>query len=129
MPNFVIPPTIFRRYAPVTGFLGGLAQGTTGLCGAVVAPYIQCGPISREAKIFSISTVFLTFSVIQLITLFSLDLYKPSYFLEGVLAFIPAAIFMTVGTWLRTRFSVRFYDRALLFVLTLVAIGLIEKGL
>lgn len=128
-PNFIIPDWAFRRYAPVMGLFGGLAQGATGLCGAVVAPYLQCSALSRQAKIFTISTIFVSFSLVQLVALFALGLFEPYYFVEGLLALVPAIIFMTAGAWLGTRITARVYDRVLLFVLTLVAIGLIEKAL
>lgn len=128
-PQFALADRTASRLAPVVGFLGGIAQGSTGLCAAVIVPFLQSTRMSRTAIIFTISTVFLIFSIVQFFAFLIAGLIEASFLVEGVLALIPVMLFMPLGGWLSPRLPKKTFDRVFLVVLAVVAIGLIEKGL
>ena len=128
-PQFVLTDKTASRLAPVAGFLGGVAQGSTGLCAAVIVPFLQSTGMSRTAIIFTISTVFLIFSVVQFFAFLIAGLIKASFLIEGLLALVPVMLFMPLGGWLSPKLPKKTFDRVFLVVLAVVAIGLIEKGL
>lgn len=128
-PQFAFADKTAGRFAPLAGFLGGFAQGSTGLCAAVIVPFLQSTRMSRTAIVFTISTVFLIFSIFQFVTFLVAGLIKPSFLVESALALIPVAIFMPLGGWLSPRLPKKIFDRIFLVVLTVVATGLIEKAI
>ncbi|WP_411032821.1 sulfite exporter TauE/SafE family protein [Shinella sp. BYT-45] len=128
-PQFALADRSASRLAPLAGFLGGFAQGSTGLCAAVIVPFLQSTRMSRTAIVFTISSVFLIFSIVQFVTFLIAGLIKSSFLVEGVLALIPVMLFMPLGGWISPRLPKKIFDRVFLVVLAVVAIGLIEKGL
>ncbi|WP_157017144.1 sulfite exporter TauE/SafE family protein [Mesorhizobium xinjiangense] len=126
-PQFSLSPRTAARMSPSVGFLGGFAQGATGLCAAVIVPFVQSIRLERVAIIFTISTIFLIFAVIQFLALLSAGLLRTSYILEGVLALVPVAIFMPLGTWVGRRISREAFDRVFLVILAAIAVGLITN--
>lgn len=128
-PSFAFSQQAAYRLSPLAGFLGGFAQGATGLCAAVIVPFIQSINISRTAIIFTISTVFLIFSMVQLSALAYAGLLELHYIFEGFLAMLPVVIFMPFGNWLGKKISRAVFDRVFLVILGVIAIGLIQHAI
>ena len=128
-PQFSIKPKPALRLSPFVGLAAGFVQGAAGLCAAVFVPFVHAMKLEREAMLFTVSMVFLVFAMVQAVSLTVAGLFQPVYFVEGLLALIPVALFMPLGSWLGKRLSRQVFDRVFLVVLALIGAGLIETAL
>lgn len=128
-PHFRLSERAGRRLAVPVGLLAGTAQGATGLCAAVFVPFAHSLGLTRAAMIFSVSTVFLVYALMQFVSLLLIGQMSAAHLMEGVLAMLPVAVFMPLGTWLGRRMSRTVFDRVFLAILAVMAVSLIRNAL
>jgi hypothetical protein len=128
-PHLAISHALGRRLAPGVGFCAGVLQGATGIASPIAATFIHAFRMARPAHVFSTSTVFLLFSVVQVPALAVAGVLTPQIALEGVFAIVPALAMMPLGNWLAHRVSQAAFDRFVLVLLGVVAMQLLWKSL
>lgn len=124
-PSFNISGTLGRRLAPVTGFLSGALQGSTGISAPISVTFLHSLRLSREAYIFSLSALFLIFSSTQIPTLTYAGFLNRQVLLEGLLAIIPALAMLPVGSFVGRRIRREVFNKIILLVLATIAVKLL----
>ena len=69
--------------------------------------------------------LFAVFSVVQTVTLFGIDLYPQARVVESLLAMVPMALLLPLGTWASRRMSAQAFKRVILLLLLATACKLI----
>lgn len=125
-PELRTPPERSKRLAPLVGGVAGLFQGGIGISGPIVGSWIHSYRLGRGAHIFSVTSLFFITGSTQLAVLVG------SGELAGrvpatLLACIPVAASIPVGTRLRNAVSVRSFDLAIVGMLGVSAIALLVQ--
>ncbi len=100
--------------AALVGLTGGTIQGATGVSAHIVAPYFHDPKIKPEAYAFLVASTFLVFSVAQLSTAASTQLFTPSRLALSVAALIPTLLFTRIGISMAGVISTVVFNRILL---------------
>jgi hypothetical protein len=111
--------------AAIVGAAAGTIQGATGVSAHIVAPYFHNRHVAPEAYAFLVACAFLTFSLAQLSTAVSTQLFTPERLTLGLIALIPTLLFTRVGIAFAGRVSNIVFQRILLVVFVLMEIKLI----
>lgn len=128
-PSFAISRAAGRRLSPAAGFGAGVLQGATGISSPIGVTFIHSLRLSRSAHVFSVSAMFLLFSLVQVPALAIAGVLTRDLFLLGLVAVIPAFATMPIGARLAGRLSPAAFDRIILGLLAVVAVQLIAKSL
>ena len=128
-PSFAISRPAGRRLAPAAGFGAGVLQGATGISSPIGVTFIHALRLSRSAHVFSVSAMFLLFSVVQVPALAVAGVLTWELFVLGLLAVVPAFATMPVGAWLAGRLSQAVFDRMILALLAIIGVQLMVKAL
>lgn len=124
-PGLRLGPRLTRILSPPVGLVAGGLQGATGISGPLLTTYLHGFGLTPQSYVFSITVIFLVFSVVQTSTLFGIGLYTQSRLLESLLALVPIAIMLPVGTWVGRRLSAETFKRVILVLLAGTAVKLI----
>lgn len=124
-PGFTLPPRVTRITSPPVGLLAGGLQGATGVSGPLLTTYLHGFGLAPSAFIFSLSTLFVVFSVVQTVTLFSIGLYPPARVAESLLALVPIAVLLPLGSRVARRMSAAAFQRVILVLLVVTAMKLV----
>lgn len=120
-PDFSLSRTVSAWLSPPVGLAAGALQGATGVSGPLLSTYLHSFAMAPSAYIFSISALFLVFSVTQVITLVGLGAYTSTLLAEGFLALAPVAVFLPLGTWVGRRLDARAFSNVVLAGLVVAA--------
>ena len=107
------------------GLAAGTLQGASGLSGPAALTYLSALRLGREGFAGTISLLFLVMGLIQLPSLVAVGLLDWPGLGLSVLAVIPVAVGMTIGTRIGKAISPVAFDRAVLVVIGLLAVKLI----
>lgn len=121
-PKANMPTEPLRAVVIPAGFVGGILQGAAGVSAPVSVSYLNALSFPREQFIFTISAFFASMSAIQLPALFSVGLLTPELLGTSALALIPLVLFMPIGSKLAQRLTPEGFDRAILLLLSLLAL-------
>lgn len=127
-PSFSLSGPIVRRLTPVAGFLAGALQGATGISAPVSVTFLHALRLSREAYIFALSSLFLIFSTTQIPALSYAGILTRQVFLEGLMAIVPAAAMLPLGSYVGRRIRREVFDRIVLALLATIALRLLFGG-
>lgn len=116
-PSFAWSERTEAYTAPAVGLVGGALQGATGVSGPVIATYLDGYRLRREAFILSVTTIFQTFALVQIVTLITLGRYDRSNLTLTLAALVPALIMLPIGIRLGRRLPAERLERILLIVL------------
>jgi uncharacterized membrane protein YfcA len=100
----------------------GLVQGSIGMAGPILAPYIHALDLKQPQYVFVVSIYFQIFSLTQLVSFLWLGLINTERAFESLLACIPIAIFLPFAVWL-SRFVTDKAFNVLIVVLLIVIEG------
>lgn len=114
-----------KRFAAPAGFLAGILQGAAGISAPVSITFLNAIKLERKHFIAIISVFFLAMGLLQLPLLIWFKLMTWQRFIESCFALIPLTLFMPLGSIVGTRVSANVFDKAILFLLTVVAIRLV----
>jgi len=128
-PSFVLSAQTGRRVASPVGFVAGAVQGATGLSSPVGVPFIHSMRLPRDELVFSVSAMFLAFSVVQVVAMLYAGLYETRFVIEGLLALVPVTLLMPVGNWLGRILSPGLFDKLFITILAVIAGNLIYSAL
>ena len=124
-PGLTLSPGLTRIASPPVGLLAGGLQGATGISGPLISTYLHGYAFPSHVYVFSISVIFVVFSIVQTVTLFGIGLYTPGRVLESVLALVPIAILLPVGSRYARKLSAVAFKRVVLVLLVSSAAKLI----
>lgn len=128
-PDFHFSPRLTRYASPPVGLVAGGLQGATGISGPLLSTYIHGFGLPPQAYVVSLSVLFIVFSVMQTVTLFGIGLYTPDRILESLLALVPIAVLLPLGTKVARRWSAATFKRVILGLLVLTACKLLVDAL
>lgn len=128
-PSWYIPLEVARRIAPAAGLISGLLQGATGISAPVSISFISSLGFNRPQFIFAVSTLFASYTVVQVPSLVLTGILTWHRLALGMLAFLPVFAAMPLGNWLATRLSQAAFARLLLALLAVIAVKLVYDSL
>lgn len=129
VPNLSLSPRASFRLAPFVGIATGFLQGLSGISAPISLTYLSALHLSRARFIFTISTLFMSYSVFQFISLATAGVMTGALFAWSALATVPTLLFMPIGTRIGRRFSAAGFRYAVLALLFLLALRMIWQGL
>jgi hypothetical protein len=124
-PHWHIPLGMAARIAPAVGLVSGFLQGATGISAPVSLSFMSALGFNRPQFVFAVSTLFVSFSVVQVPSLIATGILTGHRLLLSALAFLPVLAAMPAGNWLANRLSREAFDRLLLGLLAVIAAKLI----
>jgi uncharacterized membrane protein YfcA len=128
-PHLSLPPTLSKFTSPPLGFAAGGLQGATGVSGPLLSTYLHGFALRPAAYVLSLSTLFLVFSAIQVVTLLGLGLYTGDRLRDSVLAMVPIALMLPLGSRLSRRLPTTVFRRVVLVGLAVTAVALVNSAL
>jgi uncharacterized membrane protein YfcA len=127
-PGFHFPPKVTRIASPPVGLAAGGLQGATGISGPLLSTYLHGFGMRPRAYVFALATLFFGFALVQTIALFGVGLYTGNRLAESLLALVPIAIALPLGSWAAGKVSVRTFNRAVLVLLLASAVALVHEA-
>ncbi|MBT5572538.1 MAG: sulfite exporter TauE/SafE family protein [Alphaproteobacteria bacterium] len=114
---------------PLIGVISGLVGSVSNLFGPPVFAYLSMRGMAKDNFIVVIAMVFLVGAIPLHSNLFLLGVTTPEILILSALATIPVVVGMTLGTWLRARFSQAMFEKILIIVIIVAGLNLIRRGL
>jgi uncharacterized protein len=127
-PGFHFPPKVTRIASPPVGVAAGGLQGATGISGPLLSTYLHGFGLRPRAYVFAVGTLFFGFALVQTIALLFVGLYTRSRLAESLLALIPIAVALPLGSWAARRVSVTTFNRVVLVLLLASAAALMHEA-
>ncbi|MBU2533918.1 MAG: sulfite exporter TauE/SafE family protein [Alphaproteobacteria bacterium] len=128
-PHWSLPMESGRWLSAPAGFLAGLLQGAAGLSAPVSITFLNALRLPRESFIATISSLFVTFSVIQIAIAAMNGLIHENEIFYSTFALVPVSLAMPLGAMIATRVSPRMLDRIILAILAILAAKLLVEAL
>lgn len=128
-PEFRIAEATGRRWAPLAGLAAGVSQGSLGISGPIVVPWVQAYRLPRNAQVLSVSAIFLFTGLSQVATLAASGRYNSERLALGVAAVGPTLVAIPVGTRFRGRLGRAGFDRAVLAIIALSGVSILARAL
>jgi len=123
-PELVIEPAAARRWAPLVGLVSGGLQGATGVSAPVSVTFLNGMRLSRPQFVATVSVFFLSFSLTQIPALAVAGVLTWQRLAYSVIALVPVAAGMPLGSWAAKRLSPQAFDRLILIMLAAIALKL-----
>ena len=117
-----------RARIPVAA-LAGLAQGSIGISGPIVAPWFQGHGLRRELFMYSTSFVFLVTGLAQIIGLTATGAWTAARFRGAVAAGLAVTVVQPVGVRVGKRLDQRGFEAAVTMVLCVAVVSLLMRAL
>jgi uncharacterized membrane protein YfcA len=127
-PGVRFPPRVTRVASPPVGVAAGGLQGATGISGPLLSTYLHGFGLRPRAYVFALSTLFFGFALVQTVALASVGLYTASRLAESLLALIPIAVALPMGSRAARRVSVATFNRVVLVLLLASAVALAHQA-
>ena len=124
-PGWVLSRAQGIQWGPALGFAGGVLQGAGGLSAPVSVSFLNALRLSRVDFIGTISVFFLLMSLFQVPTLVLLGILTWDRVGLAGLAIVPLFFGIALGSWSAKYLSREAFDRAILALLTLIAVKLL----
>jgi len=128
-PHFRLPDAVARGLAWPAGFGGGVLQGATGLSAPIALTFLNAVRLERPVHMFTISTLFLVFVIVQLPALGYAGILTPERLMLSTLAVVPTVLAMPLGKYLGSRLPAWAFDRLILALLAVLAIKMLADAL
>ncbi len=124
-PDVSLTPAVSRYTSPPVGLLAGGLQGSTGVSGPLLTTYLHGFALTPAAYVFSLSVLFLVFATVQVASIAVLGLYTAERLRDSVLALLPIAVMLPVGSRLSRRLPTEIFRRVVLVGLAVTACALV----
>lgn len=124
-PGLVFSRRVTRLASPPVGLVAGGLQGSTGISGPLLSTYLHGYGLPPRAYVFSLSVLFFVGALVQVVTLAAVGLYTGSRFWESLLALVPIALMLPLGSRAARRLSPRAFQRVVLVLLAASACTLV----
>lgn len=123
--NWKLPTALANRLAAPAGMIAGILQGATGISAPVSITFLNAMGLARERFVPTISTYFIAVGVTQIPLLIWFDVLTLQWALLGILSMVPLIAGMPVGNWLARYVSPEQFNRAILVILLILALGIL----
>lgn len=123
-PHWVLAMPMAKLLAFPAGIMAGILQGAAGLSAPVSITFLNAMQLGRERFIVSISSLFATFTAVQVTAIHWNGLIRPGEIWYSLFALLPVSLAMPVGAWVAKRVDARSLDRLILVILLLLALKL-----
>jgi uncharacterized membrane protein YfcA len=123
-PGFTLPTRVTRLASPPVGVAAGGLQGATGISGPLLTTYLHGFGLRPRAYVFALATLFFGFALVQTVTLFGVGLYTGNRLVESLLALVPIAVALPLGSRAAKRLSPRTFQRIVLVLILASAVSL-----
>jgi hypothetical protein len=117
------------RLAPIVGFLAGVSNGSVGVSGPILAPYLLAMRMPPPTFSFTISMLFLAMNVIRFAGLIAVGALGAGTLILGGALLVPAIVGQRIGFGLQRRVSRPVVERVVLVLLFLAAVSLLVRAL
>lgn len=128
-PSWHLPWQTAERVVGPVALASGVLQGAAGISAPLSLTFVSSLGLERTAFIATISAFFLSMSVLQLPTLWTLGILTPERFVISAVACLPLFGAMPIGAWLARFVDRRSFDQIVLVLLTGVALRLLAEAL
>lgn len=128
-PDLELSGSVTRWTSPPVGFAAGALQGATGVSGPLLSTYLHAFALTPPAYVLSLSVLFLVFSVTQVATLAGVGAYTADLLAESLLALVPVALFLPLGSHVARRLSARAFSSVVLVGLVAAATVLVWRAI
>jgi uncharacterized membrane protein YfcA len=128
-PGIEVPQRSRKGLSLGVGLTAGLAQGSMGVPGPVVATWFHALRLEPATYVFAVCAVFFLTSAVQIFSLANLGLWSGERLTEGLLALVPSVLGVPLGIKLARRIDPAKFNWFVLGILTLTEIRLIWQGL
>jgi len=123
-PDFRLELVRAQKLVVAAGIGGGILQGMAGISAPVAVSFLNAMRLERVQFIATISAFFITMSLVQIPALFAYGLLTPGVMLMSAVAMAPLFVSMPLGSWAARKMSATAFDRALLILLSALALRL-----
>jgi len=127
-PGFRFPERVTRFASPPVGLAGGGLQGSTGISGPLFTTYLHGYQLAPRAYVFSLAVLFCVGAVVQTITLAAIGLYTRAWLMQSLLALVPIAVFLPIGSAAARRLSPATFQRIVLVLVAASAVSLVHNA-
>lgn len=128
-PGFRFAPAVTRVASPPVGLVAGGLQGSTGVSGPLFTTYLHGYQLAPRAYVFSLAVLFCVGAVVQSVTLAFVGLYTPLRLLESLVALVPIALFLPLGSRAATKLSPATFQRVTLLLVAASAVSLVHDAI
>jgi uncharacterized membrane protein YfcA len=125
-PHFRIPARVTRYASPPVGLVAGGLQGATGISGPLLTTWLHGFGLKPRAFVFAISTLFFVFAVVQAVTMVGVGLYTTERVVQSLLALVPIALTLPLGTKAARRLKPQTFQRVILVLLAASVVSLLH---
>jgi uncharacterized membrane protein YfcA len=127
-PGFRFPERLTRFASPPVGLVGGGLQGSTGISGPLFTTYLHGFQLAPRVYVFSLAVLFCVGAVVQAITLAVIGLYTAAWLAQSLLALLPIAVFLPIGSAAARRISPDTFQRIVLVLVAASAVSLVHNA-
>jgi len=127
-PDLQLSEVIRRRWSPLVGASAGALQASTGISAPIIAPYVNALKLRPDAYVFAVCTCFGTFAAAHLIVASTAGLLDRGTALQGLLAILPAIVFIPLGVRARRFVSPRAFDLVIRLMLGIMGARLLYSA-
>jgi uncharacterized membrane protein YfcA len=124
-PRLELKPEITRIASGPVGLAAGALQGATGMSGPIVSTYLHGYRLEKRAYVFTLTTVFQVYALVQSLTFLFIGLYDSQRLLQSGLALVPIMAALPLGAAVAQRLSQRAFDVIVLAIPALSALKLV----
>lgn len=130
-PNFKLEGRMSRIFSPLIAGLAGLSQGSTGIGGPVVATWMHSYRLESKVYVFAASIMFLAISGTHFFAVAGSGLFAETSMLsqerliQGLLAVIPATLFVQIGMWTTPYISAKWFNRIVIAIVCVMEVKMI----
>lgn len=130
-PNFKLEGKSARIFSPFIAGLAGLSQGSTGIGGPVVATWMHSYRLEAKVYVFAASIMFLAISGTHFFAVAGFGLFTDTglftqeRFIQGLLAVIPATLFVQIGMWTTPYISKIWFNRLVIAIVCVMEVKMI----
>lgn len=128
-PDWQLDHAVAARVVLPVGVAAGILQGAAGISAPVSLTFLHALRPTRPQFIATISVLFSAMALVQLPTLVSLGLLNLDRVLVSLVACVPLFLGMPVGAWLVRHVRPQVFDRLIMVLLFVIAVGLIAESL
>ena len=120
-PTFSLSRIARLRWSPLVGAAAAALQSATGISAPIIAPYADSLGLKPRAYVLAVCAPFGAFAGAHLLIVSTAGLYSGELATQGLVAVLPAVMFIPVGVYLRRFISPQFFDVLIRLTLLVMA--------